>query len=124
MITTLSRSQTLAALPNSRLNTPMVPGPQTSWVISKSALTQTLSPACTCPFPAARASIFSVSVIDRKPNWRTGRPQHANRKPEDQFALPLALRVWYDAILLCSHLRSGPLLRTYGAAVEVDSLDL
>src|SRR5882724_7325306 len=42
----------------------MVPGPQTSWVISTSALTQTLSPACTRALPAARARIFSVSVIE------------------------------------------------------------
>src|SRR5436190_15990560 len=65
MITTLLRSQTLAVLPNSRLNTPIVPGPQTSCVISTSAFTQTLSPASTRGLPAARASIFSVSVIDK-----------------------------------------------------------
>src|SRR4051794_17695764 len=63
MITIRDLSQTLAALPNSRLKTPMVPGPQTSWVIRMSAFTQTLSPACTRVFPEARARIFSVSVI-------------------------------------------------------------
>src|SRR2546425_7117907 len=63
MMTILLRSQTLASLPNSRLKTPMVPGPQTSWVISTSVWTQTLSPACARDLPAARARIFSVSVI-------------------------------------------------------------
>src|SRR2546430_3576728 len=62
-MTTLLRSQTFAFLPNSRLNTPIVPGPQTSWVISTSAWTHTLSPASTRDLPAARARIFSVSVI-------------------------------------------------------------
>src|SRR3954468_8626175 len=65
MITTLFESQTFASLPNSRLNTPMVPGPHTSWVISTSTFTQTLSPAATCALPLARARIFSVSVIIR-----------------------------------------------------------
>src|SRR5688500_16687904 len=63
MMTTRLGSQTLAALPNSRLNTPMVPGPQTSCVMSTSAFTQMLSPACTEDLPAARARIFSVNVI-------------------------------------------------------------
>src|SRR3954447_10140230 len=63
MMTILFLSQTFAVLPNSRLNTPIVPGPQTSWVISTSALTQMLSPACTRALPAARAKIFSVNVI-------------------------------------------------------------
>src|SRR5258706_15161726 len=63
MMTTLLRSHTLASCPNSRLKTPIVPGPHTSCVISTSAFTQTLSPASTRGFPAARASIFSVSVI-------------------------------------------------------------
>src|SRR2546422_8285047 len=65
MTTTRWRSHTLADGPNSRLNTPIVPGPQTSWVISTSALIQTLSPACTRALPAARARIFSVSVIKK-----------------------------------------------------------
>src|SRR5581483_10260626 len=56
-------SQTLAALPNSRLKTPMVPGPQTSWVMRTSTFTHTLSPAWTCALPLARASTFSVRVI-------------------------------------------------------------
>src|SRR5437762_14380407 len=63
MMTILLRSQTLASLPNSRLKTPMVPGPQTSWVINTSAWTQTLSPDWTRALPAARARIFSVKVI-------------------------------------------------------------
>src|SRR5881396_3227414 len=67
MMTILLRSQTLAFLPNSRLNTPMVPGPQTSWVISTSALTHTLSPASTRALPDARAKIFSVNVIRSEP---------------------------------------------------------
>src|ERR1017187_3831734 len=77
MITTLLRSQTLAALPNSRWNTPMVPGPQTSCVIRTSACTQTLSPASTRALPDARASIVSVNVInqtklvDRAPDFNT-----------------------------------------------------
>ncbi len=71
MMTILWRSQTLAVLPNSRLNTPIVPGPQTSCVISTSAFTQILSPAATRGFPAARASIFSVNVIRAKTYGRT-----------------------------------------------------
>src|SRR5205823_3168461 len=61
--TTLLRSQTRASFPNSRLKTPMVPGPHTSWVMRMSAFAQTFSPACTHALPAARARIFSVSVI-------------------------------------------------------------
>src|SRR3954452_5744620 len=78
-MTTLFRSQTLASLPNSRLKTPIVPGPQTSWVISTSALTQTLSPACTRGLPAARAKTFSVNVINPKSNCacRVFRPRTA-----------------------------------------------
>src|SRR5713226_2463645 len=62
-MTTLFRSQTLAFLPNSRLKTPIVPGPHTSCVIRMSAFTQILSPACVRALPAARARIFSVNVI-------------------------------------------------------------
>ena len=62
MITTRLRSQTLAFSPNSRLNIPMVPGPQISWVMSTSALTHTLSPACTEALPAARATDLAVCV--------------------------------------------------------------
>src|SRR5438034_2948700 len=62
-MTTRLRSHTLACLPNSRLKTPIVPGPQTSWVMRTSALTQMLSPACTRLLPAARARIFSVKVM-------------------------------------------------------------
>src|SRR5688572_31772704 len=63
MMTTRLGSQTFAVLPNSRLKTPIVPGPQTSCVMSTSAFTQILSPACTEALPAARARIFSVNVI-------------------------------------------------------------
>src|SRR5258708_6963285 len=63
MITSFFGSQTLAALPNSRLKTPMVPGPHTSWVMRMSTFTHTLSPAWTCALPLARASTFSVRVI-------------------------------------------------------------
>src|SRR5258708_4017167 len=62
-MTTLFRSQTLAFLPNSRLKTPIVPGPHTSCVIRMSAFTQILSPACVRALLAARARIFSVNVI-------------------------------------------------------------
>src|SRR5258706_15617437 len=72
-MTTRWRSQTLAAGTNSRLNTPMVPGPQTSWVINTSAFTQTLSPAATVALPEARARSFSVSVIIQGP--QTSPPQ-------------------------------------------------
>src|ERR1035441_328254 len=73
MITTLLGSQTLAVWPNSRLKTPMVPGPQTSCVIRMSAWAQTLSPAWTRALPAARASIFSVKVINlsKLPDWHS-----------------------------------------------------
>src|SRR5687768_16306033 len=63
MMTRRLRSHTFAVLPNSRLKTPMVPGPHTSWVIRMSALTHTLSPASTRAFPEARARIFSVKVM-------------------------------------------------------------
>src|SRR3954462_9625568 len=74
MITTFLASQTLASLPNSRLKTPMVPGPQTSCVIRTSTFTHTLSPGCTCAFPEARARTFSVKVIKdvQYPPWREG----------------------------------------------------
>src|SRR5213592_1235011 len=80
MMTTRFLSQTFAVLPNSRLNTPIVPGPQTSCVISTSAFTQTLSPACTLDLPAARARIFSVSVMELKVQLSGG------------FAIPLSGR--------------------------------
>src|SRR3954452_5582927 len=63
MMTILPGSQTFASWPNSRLKTPMLPGPQTSWVRRMSALTQILLPASTRSFPLARAKIFSVRVI-------------------------------------------------------------
>src|SRR5688500_13555888 len=63
MTTNFSLSQTLASGPKCFLKTPMVPGPQTSWVMSTSTLTQTFSPGATASRPAARARIFSVSVI-------------------------------------------------------------
>src|SRR6266568_9658103 len=74
MMTTLFRSQTLAFLPNSRLKTPIVPGPHTSCVIRRSAFTQMFSPACVRALPAARARIFSVNVIEvgRLPQPRRG----------------------------------------------------
>src|ERR1700753_3056574 len=72
MMTTFFLSQTLAAWPNSRLNTPMVPGPQTSCVMSTSTLTQTLSPGATCALPLARASSFSVSVISMRKDGKHG----------------------------------------------------
>src|SRR5476651_1081637 len=64
MMTILFLSQTLAFLPNSRLNTPIVPGPQTSWVRRTSVFTQTFSPGATWALPLARASSFSVNVIE------------------------------------------------------------
>src|SRR5258708_4717275 len=73
MMTTLLRSQTFAVAPNSRLNTPMVPGPHTSWVISTSTFTHTLSPGWTDFLPEARAMSFSVSVI----GWRIPEPNGA-----------------------------------------------
>src|SRR5690242_20700606 len=63
MTTTFSVSHTLALDPKFFLNTPMVPGPQTSWVIRTSTFTQTLSAGATDGRPAARARIFSVMVI-------------------------------------------------------------
>src|SRR4051812_40632458 len=63
MMTTFFASQTFALLPNSRLKTPIVPGPHTSWVMRTSTLTHTLSPGWTCALPEARARTFSVSVI-------------------------------------------------------------
>src|SRR5689334_11077995 len=99
MITTLERSQTFASLPNSRLKTPIVPGPQTSCVIKISALTQTLSPAWTVGLPAARARIFSVSVIfqitqrkqtitDERDDFNSVRRRHEPMKRPLQEAQP------------------------------------
>src|SRR5262249_43682436 len=68
MTTTFSRSQTLASWPKCFLNTPIVPGPQTSWVMRTSTSTQMLSPGRTLSRPAARARIFSVRVIGAM--WR------------------------------------------------------
>src|SRR5437899_2492308 len=62
MMTTLSRSQTLAFGPKCCLKTPMVPGPHTSWVMSTSVLTQMLSAGATAARPAWRAKTFSVNV--------------------------------------------------------------
>ncbi len=62
MITTPSRSKTLAPSPNSRLKMPIVPGPHTSCVSRTLILAQMFSPGVTVCLPAARARIFSVSV--------------------------------------------------------------
>ena len=58
-------SQTFAFSPNSFLKMPIVPGPQTSWVIWMSTSTQTFSPGATSARPAWAAMIFSVIVILR-----------------------------------------------------------
>src|SRR5207245_2043458 len=44
-------------------NTPNVPGPQTSWVMSTPTSTHTFSPGATASLPEWRARIFSVIVI-------------------------------------------------------------
>src|SRR5262245_52656485 len=62
MSTTLERSQTLASGPKCCLNTPNVPGPQTSCVMRTSTFTQMFSPGVTASRPAPRARIFSVNV--------------------------------------------------------------
>src|SRR6185437_2793361 len=62
-MTTFLRSHTLASLPKCCLKMPMVPGPQTSCVMSTSTSTQMLSPGWTASRPAWRARIFSVKVI-------------------------------------------------------------
>src|SRR5665213_854611 len=80
MMMILFLSQTFASLPNSRLNTPMVPGPQTSCVMSTSAFTQILSPAWTEALPAARARIFSVNVIRNKHSRSGGQVQLHKRR--------------------------------------------
>src|ERR1051325_7408606 len=85
MMTTRLGSQTFAVLPNSRLNTPMVPGPQTSCVMSTSAFTQILSPACTEDLPAARARIFSVNVIRCESKRRTEGGQQMRIKLRTDF---------------------------------------
>src|SRR5687768_13189213 len=73
MITTLLASHTFASLPNSRLKTPIVPGPQTSCVIKRSTPTHTLSPGATRALLLARARTFSVRVIGRG-RWRRSGP--------------------------------------------------
>src|ERR1043166_6668557 len=76
MMTTLSLSQTFAVAPNSLLNTPIVPGPHTSWVMRLSTLTQTLSPGCTDFLREARAMIFSVSVTPQDNTQSVSAAQH------------------------------------------------
>src|SRR5919201_1497802 len=51
MMTTWSRSQTLASRPKCCLKTPMVPGPHTSCVMRTSTSTQMFSPGCTLSRP-------------------------------------------------------------------------
>src|SRR5687768_2280638 len=63
MMTTRSLSHTLALGPNFSRKMPMVPGPQTSWVMRTSTLTQTLSAGSTCDLLACLARIFSVMVM-------------------------------------------------------------
>src|SRR6185295_928595 len=63
MMTTLFLSQTLAFLPNLSWKMPMVPGPQTSWVMRTSTSTQIFSPGRTAAFLACLAMIFSVRVM-------------------------------------------------------------
>ena len=58
----LKQSNTLASCPNSFLKIPIEPGPQTSWVIKISTLTQTFSPGINWGFSEALAKIFSVIV--------------------------------------------------------------
>ena len=53
----------LGLSPKCFLKMPMVPGPQTSCVMSTSTSTQTFSPGTTLDLPAARARIFSVIVM-------------------------------------------------------------
>lgn len=58
----LKQFNTLAFSPNSLLKMPIEPGPQTSWVIKISTLTQTFSPGLNWDFSEALAKIFSVIV--------------------------------------------------------------
>src|SRR5437867_2572981 len=67
MITTFSGSQTLAVGPNCLRKMPIVPGPQTSWVIRMSTSTQILSPGATVLRSACRASTCSVIVMLKRP---------------------------------------------------------
>jgi hypothetical protein len=59
----LQQMNTLASGPNSLLNIPIEPGPEISWVIRTSTLTQTFSPGLTWGSSDALAKIFSVIVI-------------------------------------------------------------
>src|SRR5690242_13647742 len=63
MMTTESGFQTLALRPNFSWKMPMVPGPQTSWVMRTSTFTQIFSPGVTFERPACLARIFSVMVM-------------------------------------------------------------
>ena len=63
MMTTRSRSQTFALRPNFSWKMPIVPGPQTSWVMRMSTFTQTFSPGITWLLPLCLARIFSVMVM-------------------------------------------------------------
>src|SRR5438034_10983823 len=63
MTTTRSRSHTLALRPNFSWKIPIVPGPQTSWVMRMSTFTQTFSPGVTWLLAACLERIFSVMVM-------------------------------------------------------------
>src|ERR1700733_11636703 len=63
MITTRFLSQTFALRPNCSWKIPIVPGPQTSWVIRMSTSTQTFSSGETLLRPLCLAKIFSVIVM-------------------------------------------------------------
>ena len=66
-MTTFSRSQTLASLPKCCLKMPMVPGPQTSCVMSTSTLTQIFSPGLTrVPAGGGRGFFRSWSWASRR----------------------------------------------------------
>src|SRR2546421_569859 len=67
MITTLLRAHTLGVLPNCRFKNPIVPGPQTSCVIRRSAFTQIFLPAFSPDFSSPRATNFFVHAIKTHP---------------------------------------------------------
>src|SRR5213593_2214193 len=112
MMTTLSLSQTLAVAPNSLLNTPIVPGPHTSWVMRTSTLTQTLSPGWTDFLPDARAMIFSVSGMARIIRYYTGMVESwfFLESPAADAATNMAVD---DVLLRTAAQRGRALLRVY-----------
>ena len=95
----MGHALTSASSPNSLLNMPNVPGPQTSCVMSLSTRVQMFCPGTTVPLSLCFARIFSVIVIDFF-TYKTAfcRVRHQQGIPD--VSTPVLL-----STLVCAHLR-------------------